>query len=60
MYYALVSSAMVCIVLLKRGIGLWILLQIFDEVHRRFYVVSHKRDGSKEGHYTCGIATYKS
>lgn len=40
--------------------GVWILLQIFDEVDRRFYIVSHQRDDSKEGHYTCGIASYKS
>lgn len=38
---------MVCVILMKGGIGLWILLQVFDGIHRKFYIVSHDRVGNK-------------
>lgn len=41
------NSATVCIILMKGGIGLWILLQVFDGIFRKFEIFSHKGDGKK-------------
>lgn len=40
--------------------GLRTLQKISDSIHRKSYVVSHKRDGNKQGYHTCGFAYCKS